>query len=559
MIAARLAVGVAATVAIVSWPVPLHAQQDSLTIARAQALMAQQRWDEAARVLNAVTDREPDNARAWAMLGFALHSNGDYVRALSAHLKAAEYPRTAPTAMYNAAMAYARLGRADDAFNWLTRARDTGGVDLTQVGLDQDAESLRDDPRYRTLFPTDAEFADPFVEPTRIIHEWRGEAVNDQFGWIARNIGDVDGDGVNDVTTSAPTNDEAGNDAGKVYTYSGKTGALLWSATGPEEGQLGLGLEAAGDVDGDGVPDVIAGAPPAGKAFVYSGRDGTVLHALEGEGPDDAFGRKVADIGDLDGDGHAEVLVGAPGFGEGAGRTYVYSGRNAAVLHLWDGEEDGDGFGSSGAGYAVDGEVFIVVGAPNAGEADRGRTYVYRGLVDAPAFVIDSDDQGTRLGGMFVSVIGDVNGDGTQDIYASDWAHGALGPTTGRIYIHSGATGERLLTLTGEVAGDGFGIGPADAGDVNGDGYDDLVIGAWRQANGAPMGGKIYVYSGSDGALLREITGKVMGETLGFDATGMGDVDGDGAIDYLVTSAWSAINGARSGRMYILSGQPAPE
>ena len=73
------------------------------------------------------------------------------------------------------------------------------------------------------------------------------------------------------------------------------------------------------------------------------------------------------------------------------------------------------------------------------------------------------------------------------------------------------------------------------------------------------MGGKIYVYSGKDGTLLHEITGKVMGETLGFDATGMGDIDGDETIDYLVTSAWSAVNGARSGRMYILSGERAPE
>ena len=93
------------------------------------------------------------------------------------------------------------------------------------------------------------------------------------------------------------------------------------------------------------------------------------------------------------------------------------------------------------------------------------------------AFVIESDDKGVRLGGMFVSVVGDVDGDGTRDIYASDWAHGALGPTTGRVYVHSGSTGERLLTLTGESAGDGFGIGPADAGDVNADGYPDLIVG----------------------------------------------------------------------------------
>jgi len=88
-----------------------------------------------------------------------------------------------------------------------------------------------------------------------------------------------------------------------------------------------------------------------------------------------------------------------------------------------------------------------------------------------------------------------------------------------------------FLTLTGEAAGDGFGIGPADAGDVNGDGHDDLVIGAWQQANAAASGGKVYLYSGKDGSLIRAWTGKVMGETFGFDATGMGDVDGDGLLE----------------------------
>ncbi len=155
---------------------------------------------------------------------------------------------------------------------------------------------------------------------------------------------------------------------------------------------------------------------------------------------------------------------------------------------------------------------------------------------------------------MFVSVVGDVDADGVPDIYASDWSNNARGPSTGRIYIHSGADGRRNLTLTGETAGDGFGIGTADAGDVNGDGHDDLIIGAWQHAGAAPGGGKVYLYSGADGARLRIFTSKVPGETFGFDATGMGDVDGDDTIDFLLTSAWSSIGGTRSGRIFLLSG-----
>ena len=90
--------------------------------------------------------------------------------------------------------------------------------------------------------------------------------------------------------------------------------------------------------------------------------------------------------------------------------------------------------------------------------------------------------------------------------------------------MHSGANGDRLLTLSGGSGGEGFGIGPADAGDLDGDGHDDLAVGAWQYAGAAPAGGRTYLYSGADGRLLRVITGKLPGETFGFDATGIGEI-----------------------------------
>src|SRR5262245_58734594 len=128
-----------------------------------------------------------------------------------------------------------------------------------------------------------------FVEPVHVIREWRGEGANDQFGWIARNIGDVDGDGVNDFVTSAPTHGK--DSAGRVYVYSMKSGKLLWSADGSKGDQLGWGIESAGDTNADGIPDVVASGPQAkGVAFIYSGRDGRVLQSFKSPDPNEAFG-----------------------------------------------------------------------------------------------------------------------------------------------------------------------------------------------------------------------------------------------------------------------------
>ena len=401
-----------------------------------------------------------------------------------------------------------------------------------------------------------SDFANPFVEKVKVIREFDGDSAGDQFGWIARSIGDVDHDGVTDFVTSAPTRGSRGANAGCVYAYSTRTGKLLWSVDGMPGEQLGTGLESAGDVDGDGTQDVIAGAPYSGRTYIYSGKDGHVLFTLNAEKKADAFGLHVSTAGDVDHDGHADFIVGAPANGAGganAGRAYVYSGRDGHILLTLTGERAGDAFGSTVAGYADSAHSFIVVGAPRAGSGKVGRTYVYEGLAPKPKFVIESDSTGRALGAMFVSVAGDVNGDGVPDIYASDFTNGAKGPSTGRIYVNSGRDGKRLLTLTGETAGEGFGIGPAVTGDVDHDGHADLVVGSWQYSGAASSGGRVYLYSGRDGHLLKTYTDRIPGDTFGFDAVGIGDVDGDGTIDFLLTAAWSGVHGNHSGRIFILS------
>jgi hypothetical protein len=508
----------------------------------------------AAKILESVVAREPKNARAWRLLGYAQLKSKQLDRARASYERLLELAPDTPQAFYNLGVIAALQGDKDAAFNWLGKAK--GKLDLSGIASDDDLASLRGDPRLEALLPKPEDFAHPFVEPVKIIREWDGEAANDQFGWIARNAGDVDGDGVPDVVTSAPGRKAGGAKAGAVYLYSTKTGKLLWKVDGAAGDELGTGVEGAGDTNKDGVPDVVAGAPGGGKAYIYSGKDGRVLQTLTAENKDDSFGRHVSGAGDVDHDGYADVIVGAPGNnagGKGAGRAYVFSGKDGHRILSLTGERSGDAFGST-VGASTDGKnLLLIVGAPQAGPRHTGRTYVYDSLSSKPKFVIESDETGNALGLMFVSVLGDVDGDGFPDVYASDWSNAAKGPSTGRVYVHSGKTGRRLLTLTGETAGEGFGTCPAPAGDVDGDGHADLIVGSWQYAGAAVSGGRAYLYSGKDGRLLATYTCRIPGDTFGFDAVGMGDVDGDGTVDFLITSAWSGLHGFHSGRMFLIS------
>ena len=519
-------------------------------------MMATNDFAGAAKILEQIVVREPGNGRAWRTLALANQQLKQWDRAIEANKRALDVEPENLTPFISLGAIYAAKGDKDQAFLWLSKARASRKVDMTQIETMPELATLKSDSRYAALLPTPADFADPFVEPVKIIREWDGEAANDQFGWIARNIGDVDGDGVPDVVTSAPSSNHGGNDAGRIYVYSTKSGKLLWTADGNAGDELGTGIEAAGDTNGDGIPDVIASGPVGGYAKIYSGRDGKVLLTLHGEKASDDFGRHADGVGDVNHDGFADVIVGAPAngaAGENAGRAYVYSGKDGSLLLTLTGEGKGDAFGSAVAGYADKNRMLLIVGAPNAGPNHTGRTYVYDSLSTTPKFVIESDETGAQLGGMFVSVPGDVDGDGVPDVYASDWANRAKGPSTGRVYVYSGKDGHRLLTLTGETAGEGFGTSPSVAGDVDGDGHADLIVGAWQYSGAAASGGRAYLYSGKDGHLIKTFTCKTPGDTFGFDAVNMGDVDRDGTIDFLITSGWSGVHGFHSGRVFIIS------
>jgi len=197
----------------------------------------------AASILEQVTTHEPNNGRAWRNLALAYQKLKDWDRAISAHQHALDVASSVPTPLFNLGVLYAQKGDADQAFAWLTKAKATRKIDMTQVDATPELKALESDPRFRSLLPSRSDFDNPFVEPIKIVREWDGETTKDQFGWIARNIGDVDSDGVPDIVTSAPTSSKAGDKAGRIYVYSTKSGKLLWTADGHAGDELGTGLK----------------------------------------------------------------------------------------------------------------------------------------------------------------------------------------------------------------------------------------------------------------------------------------------------------------------------
>jgi hypothetical protein len=394
------------------------------------------------------------------------------------------------------------------------------------------------------------------IDPLSTTPDWTAESnqAGASFGYSVASAGDVNGDGFSDVIVGAYLFDNGQTDEGRAYVYHGSATGLSttpsWTAESNQAGaRFGVSVASAGDVNGDGFSDVIVGAHrfdntelDEGRVFVYhgsaSGLSTTPNWTAESNQPNAQFGYSVASAGDVNGDGFSDVIVGAYGFSNGEafeGAAFVYHGSATGLSTSanWTAESNQDfanfGFSVSSAGD-VNGDGFsdVIVGALgfSNGEAFEGAAFVYHGsatgLSTSANWTAESNQASAQFG-YSVSSAGDVNGDGFSDVIvgANGFENDQVGEGAVFIY-HGSATGlstSANWTAESNQASAQFGYSVSSAGDVNGDGFSDVIVGARFFDNGETDEGQAFVYHGSGTSFVTQ-TVNASG-TYTFGTTGM--------------------------------------
>jgi hypothetical protein len=341
------------------------------------------------------------------------------------------------------------------------------------------------------------------------------------FGQAVSRIPDLTGDTYDDLAIGAPGEDGAHSSQGRAYLYSRPIGAgvpqLLVTLDSPHPavvGHFGEAIQGIEDVNGDGVGDVVVGAPGedggrigSGRAYVFSGSSGQLLHALVSAAPETQghFGTEVAAVPDVDGDGIMDVLIAEPQdiVAFPLGFVYLFSGATGALILSLDGTQQGafaQGFGATVAGLE------------------------------------------------------DLDGDGRGELLVGSPSK------AGWVRLFSGATGSLLHTFHGDTSqGQGlFGASIASAGDADGDGVEDIMIGAPGEFDEGAGNGRVYVFSGAGFGLLSKLEAPDLspgGIPMSFNHFGeavgsMPDADGDGLPEYLVGASGLDLGAFGTGSMY---------
>jgi hypothetical protein len=441
--------------------------------------------------------------------------------------------------------------------------------------------------------------------------DWTAESdqTNALFGWSVANAGDVDGNGYSDILVGAPDWDEMGVvDRGAAFVWlapgfhntPGRPTNAFWKIIGSSAySGMGYSVSTAGDVNGDGLSDVIVGSPGDDTQGLYGQAciaHGPLLgtsyqppsYCLGSSQANSLFGASVAWAGDVNGDGYSDVVVGQPYYTytsnsltlDQAGAVYLFLGSSngvstgwaqALVGHLEDAQF---GFSVSTAGDVNgDGYSDVIIGAPfyNAGETEEGRVFVFHGNGTAPLLTsnwIAQIDSANDWLGWSVACAGDVNADGYADVVVGAPRFGAndegkvfawFGGTNG--LGPSGTAANADWSAAGSWSGAKFGYSVAGAGDIEADGFSDIVVGAPLYDDGAYTdqgiascfrGGSDTVSSTTDWVMK----GGTKNLTNGWAVASAGDVNGDGYSDIIIGSPWFDNGQQNEGRIYVYWGGP---
>lgn len=382
-----------------------------------------------------------------------------------------------------------------------------------------------------------------------------GTHAQDTLGDAIAPAGDLDGDGVPDFIVGA-TNNGSGF-PGRALVVSGVSGQTLFELIGSSPGDFfGNAVGSAGDIDGDGCPDILVGAPfddagglpETGSAFVYSGADGRVLLHLTGVERSEEFGTWVRGLADLNQDGTDDFYVeslNSDTFWVDGGSARVFSGHTGTLLYELGGL--GPFPGRSGAPLGdVNGDNYPDFVLSDLGINSRGALTVYSGFGGSILYRVEGQQSGDNLG-FSLDAVGDLDGDGIQDFIAGA-PQDASRP--GKALVFSGINGAVLFELAGKTRAERFGDACAGPGDVDGDGFPDLLVSAPCDF-ACPIYGRVELYSGYDASLISAWYGECnVIRVFGDELSSVGDLNGDGLADWLTGTVGVSANGFNSGAAF---------